>query len=650
MTQWVCSRTWRAGVLALFLAATARGEDWKPVDPALMAAKSPVVEKDADAEAIFWEVRINDSEEDLIFSHYVRIKVFTERGKESQSQIEIPYFGRFKITDVAGRTIKPDGSIVELKKDAVFDRTEVRAGDIKIKVKSFAMPGVEPGAIIEYRWREIRPSVTANNVRLQFQRDIPVQLVKYYIKPFGSFLEGMSAQTFHGPNVGFVKEKDGFYSIQLTNMPAFREEPYMPPEDQVRTWMRLFYGTDDRQHPEKYWSDIGKRVYELIKPKLKPNDELRKTAASVIGDAATPDDKLQRLFDFCQTKIKNLSNDASGITADERKKLKENDNPSDTLKRGMGSGDDINLLFGALAMASGFEARPILLPDRGDIFFEKNFIGTSFLESISIAVKTGESWRFFDPSSMYVPFGMLRWREEYEPGLVCDSQPVFVNTPLSPPEKSLYKRRAKLKLSDDGSLEGDVRMEYHGHPAAEKKEANDDQSPAEREKTLKGLIKKHLSTAEVSQINIENVTDPVKPFTYSFHVKVAGYAERTGKRLFLQPAFFQKGVGPIFTTTDRRYQVYFHYPWTEEDEVVIELPEGFVLDSADSPGPFTASDVVKYDVSIGTSGTKVLTYKRKFYFNGVIFPPNVYPTLKQVFDEMHKRDNHMITLKQGSAN
>src|SRR5262245_44792371 len=88
------------------------GDEWRPIDPAHMALKAPVVEKDADAEAIFWEVRVNDAGQDLIFSHYVRLKVFTERGKESQSKIDIEYFGRNRIIDVAGRTIKLDGTIV----------------------------------------------------------------------------------------------------------------------------------------------------------------------------------------------------------------------------------------------------------------------------------------------------------------------------------------------------------------------------------------------------------------------------------------------------------------------------------------------------------------------------------------------------------
>jgi hypothetical protein len=97
------------------------GDGWRPVDPAELSLKAPVVEKDADAEALFWEVHIDDTLEGVVFNHYIRIKIFTERGREDQSKIDIP-FGKFSrkghnvaIKDIAARTIKPDGSIVELK-------------------------------------------------------------------------------------------------------------------------------------------------------------------------------------------------------------------------------------------------------------------------------------------------------------------------------------------------------------------------------------------------------------------------------------------------------------------------------------------------------------------------------------------------------
>ena len=146
-------------VLLASAPALAGSDDWRPIDPADLALKAPIVEKDADAEAIFWEIRVADELEAgssrKVLNHYIRIKIFTDRGRESQSRIDITYFSGSSIKDVAARTIKPDGSIVEIKKEDVLERTIVKAGGLKLKAKSFAMPGVEPGAIIEYRWREV---------------------------------------------------------------------------------------------------------------------------------------------------------------------------------------------------------------------------------------------------------------------------------------------------------------------------------------------------------------------------------------------------------------------------------------------------------------------------------------------------------------
>ena len=631
------------------------GDDWRPIDPGHLAMKQPVVEKDADAEAIFWEVRINDAGEDLVFSHYIRIKVFTERGKESQSKIDITFSGRNRIIDIAGRTIKPDGSIVELKKDAIFERTIVKVGGFKVKAKTFVMPSVEPGVIIEYRWKEVRPNQMANNVRLQFQRDIPVQYVKYYLKPaqmeVGFSSLGMSYQTFNGDASPPVKEKDGFYTTSMTNVPAMHEEPRMPPENQVKTWMLLFYSRDKPLPPQQYWPKLGKDLYEVVKGGLKVNDDIKKAAAAAIGDATTPEQKLQRLYDFCRTKIKNTSSVTSGLTDAEREKLKKNDTAADTLKRGMGTGGDVDQLFAALATAAGFEARPAILSDRSDVFFDKNFTSSYFLRAVDVAVKVGSEWRFFEPGTPYIPFGMIRWQQEAIPALILDpKEAAFVQTPVTRAEKTVQKRIGTLKLSEDGTLEGDVRMEYTGHLAVEKKQQNDDDSPSQREETLRDMIKARMSTAELSNITIENVTDSDKPFVYAFHVRVPGYTQRTGKRLFLQPSFFQKGIGAMFPASTRKLSIYFHYAWKEEDDITIELPAGFALDNPDVPAPLKAGEVVDYKVWMGvTKKGDELQFKRAFSFNALLFPVSSYAPLKKVFDDLHESDNHTITLKQSAA-
>src|SRR5262249_34938545 len=108
-------------LILLSAPAQAQVQAWKPIDPAHVALRAPVVEKDADAEALFWEVYFRDefdgSTAHKVFSNYVRIKIFSQRGVENHGKVDIVYSTRGNVRDIAARTIKPDGSIVEMKKD-----------------------------------------------------------------------------------------------------------------------------------------------------------------------------------------------------------------------------------------------------------------------------------------------------------------------------------------------------------------------------------------------------------------------------------------------------------------------------------------------------------------------------------------------------
>ncbi len=649
-------------VMCASLRVFASGNEWRTIDPAELASKTPVVEKDADAEALFWEVHVSDEVEGSIprtvLTHYIRIKIFTERGRESQSKIDIPFLSTWKITDIAARTVTPDNRIIELKKEDVFERSIVRSSGLKLKAKTFALPGVEPGSIIEYRWREVRNDRLANYIRLQFQRDVPVQLVKYYIKPLSlPGMPGMRMQPFHGKNTPFVKEKDGFYSTTMEKVPAFHEEPRMPPENEVRPWMLVYYTEDTKLAPAEYWKAKGKEFYQVFKAKTKMSDDVKKASQDAIGDGTTPEQKLDRLFEFCRSKIKNGNDDASGMTPEERAKWKENKSPSETLKRGMGTGQNIDFLFATMAIAAGFEVRLANLGDRSDTFFDPTFPDDYFISSYDIAVRVGDAWRFYDPASTYIAEGMLRWQEEGQDVLISDpKEPTWERTPMSLPEKSLEKRTGTFRLLEDGTLEGDVRIEYTGHLAADKKEYNDDDSPTQREETLRASVKARMSTAELSDIKIENVTDPIKPFVYAYHVRVAGYAQRTGKRLFLQPEFFTRGIGPLFSATERKHDVYFHYPWSEQDHLTIDLPPGFVLDNADAPPSITPEmtrKICEQSIKIFTSKDgRTLIYDRKFFLGGagtILFPLRSYSAVKQLFEMINLANDHTITLKQGLA-
>jgi hypothetical protein len=636
-----------SSILPGSMAVRAAGEEWRPVEAADIALKAPIVEPNADAEAIFWDVRIDDGgANDLVLSHYVRIKIFNERGREKHSKVDLPYIGGVKIKDVAARTIKADGTIIELAKDDILEKTIVKLSGLKLKTKTFVFPGIEPGAIVEYKWKEVISNASANNMRLQFQREIPIQSVTYRIKPARS-QSGFDVRPFNMPRFDFQKEKNGFQVTTVSGMQAFREEPMMPPEESVRSWAMVRYSNfilDLISYPL-----LANRVYLGFQPFMKVDDTVRKKSAEIVAGAGSPEEKLDRIYTFVREHIKNTEDKSAGFTDDDLEKLKENKKPSDTLKRGVGPGIDINLLFAGLATAAGFEARMALLPNRGQRLFNRNVVIPGALRPAAVAIDLNGKWKFFDPGLKYVETGMLRWQEEGVDALIADSRPVWVTTPMSPPEKSKEKRTAVLNLGEDGTLEGDITIEYNGHLAVERKLNSADDSLLQREEDLKEAMKGRLSSAELSNIVVENATDPAKPLIYKYHVRVPEYAQRTGKRLFFQPGFFHKGIEAMFSASERRFPIYFHYPWSEEDNITVNLPTGYVLDNADRPSPITAGAVCKYEIKMGiTSDQKTLVYGRQFFFGGdgaVLFPVETYKQLKQLFDEIHKADNHLITLR-----
>lgn len=641
-------------IFMLTLPVFAGDNDWKPVSPAELALKESSVEKDADAEAIFWEVRVDDSSvEELALKHYLRVKIFTERGREKYSKVDVPFAKGRKIRDLMARIIRPDGAIIELKKEDIFEREIAKANGVKVKAKSFAVPNIEPGVIFEYRYREVIDGGAVRTMPLVFQREIPIQTISYLVKPFAG--SSLSYQSFNMEDAKFVKDKNGFFKAELTKVPSYLEEPNMPPEDSVRSWMLLYDSTYRRgSDAMSYWAGVSGLLSSFVKEGMKPNDEVKKTAVEITAGVNSPEEKLDKLYEFVQINIKNTAFDFS-LTEDDRKKLKDNKSAADTLKRRTGTAADVDLLFGAMARAVGFETRLAMTGDRSEFFFNPRNAHQTFIHPAAIAVKVNNDYRYYNPGSQYLPSGMLVWFEESQDVMVIgEKEFLWTKTPLTAAEKSMGKRTGKFKLSEDGTLEGEVRIEYTGHLGITRKLDNDEDSPAKREESLKEEIKSRIGTAELSGITVENVTESVKPFVYTFKVKVPNYAQKTGKRLFLQPNFFEYGSKPRFTGSARKHEIYFNYPWSESDEIKIELPAGYVLESPDAPPPIAdpqkiGSNTIQMFIS---ADKKTLTYKRKFHFGGgsnILFPTQAYPAIKNMFEAFHKNDTHSLILKQDAA-
>lgn len=624
---------------------------WRPVTPSELQMNAPTVQADADAEAIFWEVWLDDKKESSIYyDHYVRVKIFTARGQERFSKFDIPFVKGKKIENIAARVIKPDGTTVDLNPRDILEREIIKAGRIKVRAKSFAIPGIEPGVIVEYRYRETYKDSWANGIRLVFQHDIPMQKIVFHVRPQKGY--SLIPRFFNMPPTPFVEDPTdkGFQMVSQTNVPAYKVEPHMPPEDEVRRWAFLSYTARD---PATVWSGLNRRYSDWLKVYAEPTPLIKKKALEITAGAATDAEKLRRIYDFLQKEIKNITFDRN-LSEEEREKLDRDwDHAEDVLKTGMGNSIYIELLFASFAKALGYPTALVFSGDRSESFFSPSkHPYTSFVHLACVAVSVQSKWTYFNSSVPYVPYGYLTWNEEGVTAmLIGDGGYWWDNIPITDQDKSPAKRTGKFKLNPDGSLEGTVRIEYFGQQAISRRRDNYLSSDAKRIEDAEAEIKSRLSTAEISNVAIENFNDTTKPLVYSFTVRIPGYAQRTGQRLFFQPGFFEHNSKPVFSSVTRQHSIHFAYPWSETDDVEIRLPDNFDLDSADRPAPVadgrkigSLNIAMNYD-----KPTNVLRYHREFHFGGggnVLFPPTSYLPLRGLFDAIHKADSHMLALRE----
>jgi hypothetical protein len=638
--------------------------NWLPISDTERELKNSVVEKDAGAEVLVWRVHVVDEylSDGLqrVLWHYLRLKVFDANGKEKAGTVDLPYGDKGGITDVAGRTIKADGTILELDKKAIYKRDLVRAGGRKEKVVSFAMPGVENGAILEYRWKQVEDDNRFRYLRLHFTRDLPVQKVTYFMKPLTSAYvasDQMYLIPFNCTPTPLTQGRDGWTETTVTNVAASRDEPYAPTDANVQPWALLYYRPNGTRDPQKYWNEEAKKTYNEFKNQIKPDADQKAAATQAVANAKTDDEKIAALTDLVRKRLHNLFD--SEVTDAERtefiKKLPDNRerNSAEIFKGKLALSNEMNVLFAALASQVGLDVRPVLVANQREVAIDLTTLPERyFIDDVVLGIKIGESWKAFTVSSRYLYPGMLDSDEQGMPAIVTDPKTAtLVKTPVTPADSSVESRIAKLKLSEKGSLSGEVNENYTGYRAEEYRLRLAPQSAAQREQYIHDRIVRMFPDAEVTGLKIENIDDPLQPVRISYQMDAPQFAQITGKRIFFHPNPFRRSQATTFSASERRYPVQFPFAWKETDLIHIELPAGFDLDNADNPGSFTFGDVGGYSLTMQMqkSPTTELVVTRELTFGAkgsISFPTSSYASLKKVFDEVQLRDTHTIALKE----
>ncbi len=181
---------WVIGFALLFgrmpTAARAQENAWPAVNPADLSRTEGEIEPGAQAEILQKMVRIDHrTSTTAVWSYrssFIRVKVYTRAGVEEFESIELPSSDDVKIEAVQARVVHPDLTIVDVAADAIFDREVAKKGRRTASVKVVVVPALQPGDIVDYRWREVDSMSDGIFEILPFYAEHPIRDLRYEVK------------------------------------------------------------------------------------------------------------------------------------------------------------------------------------------------------------------------------------------------------------------------------------------------------------------------------------------------------------------------------------------------------------------------------------------------------------------------------------
>ena len=655
---------WFAGGL---LAVRPAGAQEIPNLPALSPADLQIMDnaKQPGAPAMILCFAVETDNTKSTETRSMRIKVFKEEGKK-YANVEIPYVEKYsQVQEIAARTIGPDGKVTPFT-DQIFDREIVKAKKFRYHAKVLALPNVQAGSLIEYtykvQYKEKVPDGYQHPERYIFDRGFTYPAAEWdvqrnlYLK-HGHFVlvpvKGARVVDFtRGLTTDRVLQRlnDGRLQFDIDDVPAFEEEEYAPPEENLKGTMNLYYAVGFFG-ASSFWAGLGSSLakeYDAFIGRKKSkviDSEVSRLLAPKENDEAS----LRKLYARAQ-QIRAMDYESSKTNKElKQEHIEENKSAEQVLQRGYGYGNDINLLFIAMARTAGFEANPLLLSSRRHAFFTEEYPNREQLNALVAIVRAGGKSYILDPQSPYCPFELLPWSLTGAGGMLVDAiNPRTMSTPEPKSKDAVSRTMGSLKLNKEGTLKGVLNVSYEGQAALSERQWAIGEDETKRREHLEESMKSVLRMeATVKVLSVEGWEKTGEPLKIEYEIEVPGYATPAGQRLVLPLGALHTMDKNPFSSSRRTHQVYFEFPTETFEEIAIEVPpdmqaEGLPVNEKVDAGAVT------YQLTARSDGN-VLRITRSRRIGAYNISVGQYPILRKYFESVLAEDSRQVTMRKAGA-
>lgn len=600
-----------------------------------------LIDENAPAEILYRSVHfmVDAGSGEFSKKYFYRIKIYDKDKASDWLNLEIPLYetggsretlGKFK----AFTYNLENGKTVPLK---VEKSSQYKSQESKyINVNKFAFPNVKDGSVLEYQYEILSPFIYMIP-EILIETNIPSLYTEYVFDAPISVSYNINYTGALAPKYRMVDEKSfasGQYKVYrfgYENVKGFKTEKFVRNDRNFRTKisaeLHSTYFRELRLYSSS-WDHISKSLYESEDF----GDELKKTRLAKDNMPAgvmtmkSDLEKANAIFSYVQKTF--IWNKSKGVYTNEGiKKLLENKS---------GNAAEINLFLVMLLREAGVNADPMIISTVENGLINLTVPNVSNMNYVLASVNINGNYHTYDATSKQSSLDELPMRDWNQYGILL-TKTKAIQIQLQNMKESRTFLTVDAKLNDDGSISGSYSDRDTGTFAMYVKE-NYDENPEKYKKQYKDNF-------SIDFTGIDSKVLDNGEFESTMKFSSSNLIDRIGKKLIINPMLFlSKTTNEFDQTETRRYPIDFGAPTTKVKKVILEIPEGYVIEEMPKNKKIVTEDKeIAYSYNIEQKGNK-LEIVSTTKVSSSDYPKEYYPAFKQIWEVASKQENQVISL------
>ncbi len=578
-----------------------------------------------------------------VLEYHIRIKVFDDSVQEA-SVVAIPYYfdnDMERVTSLEAYTYLPSGERVALSEQ------DIRTINInsRYNVKEFAMPAVEDGAVIEYRYT-IERRYIEELPDFYLSHKVPTDNAKLTITypkylRYQSYTENFDGKITHDvvyadtssvPKVFTIPQPQPIVTERwmARDIPPVKEEAYITTLDDYRAKIKFLlseFGIP-RQQLENNWEVVVARIRDKTDPwePINKNSEAEAVGDSIAGalDGAPVSQVQDSIYHYLNERV-NFSGQHAAFSQTSGKQVLAG-KPSNQAA--------INQALVAMLRAADIDANPVLISTRKSGKINMDFPSFYQFNGLMARSEINERSYLMDAGFPYSQPGLIPVDTYGSRGLVLREEGyewIDIN-----PDKSLFDIQVQIdgQLERDGTLRGTIEAVQQGYPAQIIRQQKADGSSDSE--ILRQTLFDGYPQMRATDVIVNNAEKYGQPIAITADFKIENYATDFTDGLKFSPLVVGYRNENPFSGPDRNLPITLDAPEKLNLSYSIALPQGYsVAVTGGRTIRFSGAEFVeRYDNTTGQ-----LNYRYQINIDQRNFSADYFPSLYKLYNRWVELSN-----------